>query len=93
MAASIALQSDGKIIAVGEFTSYNGTSINRIIRLNTDGSIDTSFNVGTGLNDSAWVVNNQVSDYILAGGSFTSYNGTSANRIIQLNMDGSRVSI
>ena len=31
---SIAIQSDGKLILGGNFTSYNGTSANRIIRLN-----------------------------------------------------------
>ncbi len=35
---TIAIQSDGKIIIAGNFTSYNGTSINRIARLNSDGS-------------------------------------------------------
>jgi hypothetical protein len=33
----------------GLFTSYNGTTSNRIIRLNSDGSVDSSFNIGTGV--------------------------------------------
>ena len=41
-------QSDGKIIIGGGFTTYNGNAINRIARLNTDATIDTSFNVSTG---------------------------------------------
>jgi hypothetical protein len=41
---------DGKIIATGSFTSYNGISANRIIRLNYDGTIDSSFVYGTGFN-------------------------------------------
>lgn len=42
---SIALDSDGKIYAAGAFTSYNGTAIlqNNVVRLNDDGSLDTSF--------------------------------------------------
>jgi len=44
------IQSDGKIIIAGDFTSYNGTSINRIARLNADGTLDATFNVGTGAN-------------------------------------------
>lgn len=39
----IAIQGDGKIIIVGDFTSYNGTTKGRIARLNTDGTLDSSF--------------------------------------------------
>jgi uncharacterized delta-60 repeat protein len=77
----IAIQSDGKILAGGIFTSYNGTSINRIVRLNTDGSIDSSFNIGSGFNNWVYSVAIQNDGKILAGGIFTSYNGTSINRI------------
>jgi hypothetical protein len=34
---------DGKIMIAGAFTSYNGTSIYRLARLNNDESIDQSF--------------------------------------------------
>jgi uncharacterized delta-60 repeat protein len=47
---AVALQSDGKIFIGGEFTSYNGTNCNYIARLNTDGSLDASFNPGTSIN-------------------------------------------
>jgi uncharacterized delta-60 repeat protein len=82
--------SNGKLYVAGQFTSYNGTAINRIVRLNTDGSIDTSFNVGTGFN--ALVYNlewDSTNNKLYAFGGFTSYNGTSINRIIRLNSDGS----
>jgi uncharacterized delta-60 repeat protein len=45
---SIALQSDGKIIIGGYFTSYNGIPRNRLARLNPDGSLDLTFNPGNG---------------------------------------------
>src|SRR5690606_630236 len=48
---SIALQPDGKILAGGDFTTFNGTTQNRIVRLNSDGTLDSSFNTGTGAND------------------------------------------
>ena len=41
---AIAIQPDGKIIAGGVFTKYNGTSTNGLIRLNADGTRDLSFN-------------------------------------------------
>jgi uncharacterized delta-60 repeat protein len=40
----IAVQADGKIIIVGDFTTLNGTSRNTIARLNANGTIDESFN-------------------------------------------------
>ena len=35
----------------GELTTYQGTTRNCIARLNTDGSYDSTFNIGTGFND------------------------------------------
>ena len=83
------LQSDGKIVVGGSFTSYNGFTSNRIIRLNPDGSIDNSFNVGSGFNGSPQVITIQLNGQLIIGGSFTSYNGIAANGIIRLNSDGS----
>ncbi|HMS43598.1 MAG TPA: hypothetical protein PKE69_25445, partial [Pyrinomonadaceae bacterium] len=41
----VALQSDGKIIVGGDFTSFNGNSNYKYLaRLNADGTLDTSFN-------------------------------------------------
>jgi len=89
---TIALQSDGKIVVVSySFTSYNGTTANRIARLNTNGTIDGTFVTGTGFNTSSlanWTVVIQNDGKILVGGDFTSYNGTVANRIIRLNTNG-----
>jgi uncharacterized delta-60 repeat protein len=85
---STTLQSDGKIIIGGDFTTYNGTSRNRIARLNTDGTLDTTFNPGTGASGSVGSVNLQSDGKIIIGGFFTTYNGTSRNRIARLNTDG-----
>lgn len=40
-------QIDDKIVCVGDFTTYNGIACNYIVRLNTDGSIDSGFHTGT----------------------------------------------
>jgi uncharacterized delta-60 repeat protein len=40
-----AVQSDGKVIVGGNFTSYNGINKQKLIRLNSDGSIDSNFNI------------------------------------------------
>lgn len=83
-----AIQTDGKIIIAGDFSSFNGISRNQIARLNTDGSLDTSFNPGTGANSRIHALAIQTDGKILIGGFFTNYNGTNINRIARLNIDG-----
>ena len=86
---SCAIQSDGKIIVGGDFTSYNGYAINRVIRLNTDGSIDLSFNPLSGFNGIVYSIAIQNDGKIITAGAFTTLNGNTANRIARLNTDGS----
>jgi uncharacterized delta-60 repeat protein len=85
---SIALQPDGKILAGGNFSSYSGVTSSRIIRLNTGGTIDNTFNIGAGFNDVVDVITLQPDGKILAGGVFTSYSGVTRNGIIRLNTGG-----
>ncbi|MBW8051254.1 MAG: T9SS type A sorting domain-containing protein, partial [Cytophagales bacterium] len=82
------IQSDGKIIIGGQFTSYNGTARNRIARLNADGTLDSTFTVGTGASSWVYTTSIQSDGKIIIGGQFTSYNGTVRNRIARLNTDG-----
>jgi hypothetical protein len=41
---AVALNQDGKVLMGGDFTRVNGLSRNYLVRLNTNGSLDTSFN-------------------------------------------------
>ena len=86
---AIEVQDDGKILVGGSFITYSGTTVNRIVRLNSGGTIDTSFNTGSGFNVSTFSIKVQSNGKILVGGSFTSYNGSSYNELIRLNSDGS----
>ncbi|HKX85705.1 MAG TPA: T9SS type A sorting domain-containing protein [Flavobacterium sp.] len=86
---ALAIQSDGKILMAGNFTTYNSLSQNRIVRLNADGTLDSAFNVGTGANAIIHSIKIQSDGMVLIAGSFTTYNGTAGNRIIRLNTDGS----
>lgn len=86
---SVAIQNDGKIIAGGLFTSYNGIGANGIVRLNTNGTIDGTFFYGSGFDDDVQTIFVQSDGKILIGGKFNVYNGTPANGIIRLNTDGS----
>jgi hypothetical protein len=90
LAISPALDGSGDIYVGGDFTSYQGASRNRIVRLNADGSIDNGFTVGSGFNGIVYsiVPVNDGSGDIYVGGAFTSYAGNTRNRILRLNADG-----
>jgi uncharacterized delta-60 repeat protein len=88
-ATAVAIQPDGKILVGGNFTQYNGTARNRIVRLNTDGSLDTTFGIGSGFNQTVWSIVLQPDGKILCGGEFTLYSGSSRSKVVRLNTNGS----
>ena len=85
-----ARQSDGKILLVGDFTSVNGITRNRMVRLNADGSVDTAFssNLGTGFDNAIFGVKIQSDGKIIVAGNFTALNGNTRNKVLRLNSDG-----
>jgi uncharacterized delta-60 repeat protein len=85
----IAVQTDGKILVGGSFTTFNNVAQNRIIRLNTDGTKDATFNVGTGFDSNVIQILLQPDGKILVTGPFNSYNGVAKKKLIRLNQDGS----
>jgi uncharacterized delta-60 repeat protein len=78
--SEMALQADGKIL-ISDNVNPNPH------RLNANGLDDSSFNSGTGVDQSIQAITVQPDDKILIGGSFTSYNHTNINRIARLNGD------
>ncbi|MHA3773686.1 hypothetical protein ACXR0O_19295 [Verrucomicrobiota bacterium sgz303538] len=85
---AIAVQPDGKILIGGAFTLYGATSRNRIARLNADGSLDTSFNPGTGFNGEVTSFAVQSDGKVVVVGGFTAFNGATRNRVARLNANG-----
>jgi uncharacterized delta-60 repeat protein len=84
------MQPDGKIIVVGYFQRVNGTRASNLTRLNADGTLDTSFNTGTGISETdIEAVALQTDGKILIGGGFSTFNGQTVNRIARLNSNGS----
>jgi len=51
----LAVQTDGKILVGGWFTTLGGQSRTNIGRLNADGTLDTSFNPGAGTGPNSFV--------------------------------------
>jgi len=85
----IALQSDGKLLIGGTFSSFNGTARKNIARVNADGSLDATFDPGTGADNWLYSMAIQSDGKILIGGAFTTYNGTARKGIARINADGS----
>ena len=85
----LVVQSDDKVIVVGNFTEYNTVARNRMVRVDTDGTLDMSFDPGTGLNGGAESVALQADGKVLVGGWFNTYNGVSRGHMARINSDGS----
>ena len=81
---ALAIQTDGKILVGGAFTSFDGLSYNRLIRLNADGNVDPGFSTGSGANGTVLAITLQPDGNILIGGAFTAYNGIGRNYIARL---------
>ena len=80
-----AVQPDGKILIGGSFSTVLGVPRNNIARLNTDGTLDTSFDPKA--NASVLSIAVQPDGRILAGGNFNGANsigGQTRNRIARL---------
>ncbi|MFC6876688.1 M43 family zinc metalloprotease [Flavobacterium myungsuense] len=84
----IAIQTDGKIILGGNFLTYGSTNGSKIIRLNTNGTIDSTFVVGTGFNGPVRCLKLQIDGKILAGGNFYFFNGINRSHLARLNTSG-----
>ena len=87
---SLAIQPDGKILVCGTFTTWNGVTVGRIVRLNTDGTVDTTFqtNIGTGPNSSVFTITVNTDGTIFVGGGFTTWNGTPVGYMVKLSATG-----
>ena len=69
---------NNKILIGGNFSAYGGVNTNQIARLNLDGTVDESFVVGTGANNTISDVNIDSTNKIFLSGNFSSFNSTPA---------------
>ncbi|MBC7487675.1 MAG: T9SS type A sorting domain-containing protein [Cytophagaceae bacterium] len=84
-----AVTSDNKLLIGGGFTTFNGTSVKRLAKINLDGSLDPLFNSGTGSNGNVRKIILLSSGKFFILGGFTSYNGNTVPGIAKVNADGS----
>lgn len=87
---SMALQSDGKMLVGGTFSKVNGTARAYLARLNSDGSLDSTFLAGlTGPGVSVSAIALQEDGKVLIGGGFTKVSNEVRGRLARLHPDGS----
>jgi hypothetical protein len=86
-------QPDGKLILVGSFSTFNGVPANHIVRINLDGSVDQTFNVGSAADDDIFTITyNATTNKILVAGLFKKFNGSTKPGVTMLDLDGSLTS-
>ena len=81
-------QPDGKVIVVGNFSYIGPVERAGIARLNVDGTLDPTFDAGTGANGAINLVAAQSDGKVLIVGPFTTVAGTTRNGVARLNSDG-----
>jgi hypothetical protein len=89
----IRINSLDEVYVGGDFSSYNGVSKNILIRLSQDGSVDSSFDIGTkfnAANPGIFDIALDSSEKVYVVGNFTSFDSSTNNRIIKLNTDGTK---
>ena len=87
---AVALHADGRIVIGGFFKNVNGVPRDGIAQLDADGSVDLTFNPGTGLQTYvALAVAALTNGQVLVGGIFDKVNGVPRKSLARLNADGS----
>ncbi|HEX8116235.1 MAG TPA: hypothetical protein VF521_03115, partial [Pyrinomonadaceae bacterium] len=86
---AVRLKPDGKVFIGGQFTDIDGVPRSHVAQLNADGSLDTSFDPGSGVDQTPLSAATQPDGKVLIGGGFTVYNGSVVKYLARLNQNGS----
>ncbi|MGL5019234.1 MAG: hypothetical protein ACRDBP_13950, partial [Luteolibacter sp.] len=92
--SAAAVQPDGKILVAGMFTRVNGLAKSSLVRLNTNGTLDSTFDAGTGATGgnstgNVEAIGVQSTGRIILCGTFTHINGIAKPTIAGLLPGGS----
>lgn len=85
---ALVIQPDGKILVGGAFTTIQSVTRNRIARLNSNGTLDTTFRDIGNTNGAVLAIALQANGQIVIGGQFDTINGQPQNHLARLNADG-----
>lgn len=82
------LQPDGQLVLGGAFTTFNGIPAPNIVRLTTNGAVDSMFNTGSGPSAAVWTIAAQTNGALIIGGQFTSVAGYERTGLARLHTNG-----
>ena len=68
-------QSDGKFLLTGDFTAFGATTRQRVLRLNSNGTLDGTFSTLSGANGRSWSAVQQSGGNVIVGGQFSTFGG------------------
>lgn len=86
---AVAALPDHRVWIGGDFITVDGVARGGIARLKANGTLDPSFDPGTGANNSVFALLPLPDGKLIIAGAFTSYNGAKAGPVARLNADGS----
>ena len=87
-ATALALQADGKVLVATNAYLTDGTFVNSLTRVNSDGTADAGF-VQVIVDYDVYTMATQPDGKIVIGGDFTQVAGTAQARVARLNVNGS----
>jgi uncharacterized delta-60 repeat protein len=85
---AVAVQADGKAIVAGRFEFFHGRPISGLVRLDTDGGVDTRFALWPGVEGAVNSVAIQQDGKIVFGGDFTSVAGQARHGAARVGPEG-----
>lgn len=88
---ALAVQPNGRIVVGGFFRSVNGTAITNLARLHPDGSLDTTFAIGSGPDNGVLALAIRPDGAVAVGGWFQNVNGQYAPGLALLDASGARL--
>jgi len=85
---ALAVQANRSIVIGGSFDYFDARPRGAVARLNPNGSLDLSFDPGSGADNTVFSVAIQPDQKVLVGGPFQSFNGTRRMGLARLRLDG-----
>jgi uncharacterized delta-60 repeat protein len=89
LVGSVVIDRLGRIVIGGSFGAVNGVGRRGIARLNTDGSLDTTFDPGNGANGMVLDIKCDASNRVILGGVFNTIDTAARPGLARLNENGS----